>query len=671
MDPAYGVGNRSQGLGLTHLQKIAQEQAVRREAERPPAVVVLIPAHNEEEALPGTLAGLMTQSRRPDRVIVVCDNCTDSTAELAELAGAEVFHTRGNRRKKAGALNQALGVVLPELGVQDVIMVVDADTTVSARFTETALKAIAKGAGACGGVFYGEPGGGLLGSFQRAEYCQPPGTMVTRVVGRAGAPGGAYLHEQVPIEDIGTGDRVVSLHPRGSWKANGGSFVSEVARREFAGELVRVVTESGLTSRYTPNHWCAVRIGDSLDGRHVVYMIRKNGHYRVGKTKGITGADSRPQLGFMTRYHRERADAVWVLSVHDSDAEASQAARQAQFEYALPGTIPVGGVSWTELKDNRDRASDCLRAHGRDIDLPLWADKYNPQESPLRLRSMNFINAANLWDGMVVLPEHDLSDGKKPGYYTAASWVPVRVTREDYKGPVYSIEVDDHHTYFADGIATHNCRYARQLDRTQRQARVLTGTATAFTVPALRALAEARASGRLPGVQEGAAAPVYTMASLTEDGEITLALKTLGFRCVSPGECRVTTEIMTTWKSWWKQRTRWQRGALEDLRTYGWTKVTLPYILRQWLMGLSVAVFALYVVYSLVTIALYGYHTNVFWLSVSAVFIVERVVTVRRSGWREMLTAGLIFPELFYDAMQHIVWLTCVAGSMLRTRTEW
>lgn len=385
MEPAAGVQNRSQGFGLTHLQMIAREQAARREAERPPSVVVLIPAHNEEQAIGGTLAGLMTQSRQPDRVIVVCDNCTDSTAELAVLAGAEVFHTQGNRRKKAGALNQALGVVLPELGVQDVVMVVDADTTVSARFTETALKAIAKGAGACGGVFYGEPGGGLLGSFQRAEYC----------------------------------------------------------------------------------------------------------------------------------------------------------------------------------------------------------------------------------------------------------------------------------------------RYARQLDRTQKQARVLTGTATAFTVPALRALAEARASGRLPGAQKGAAAPVYTMASLTEDGEITLALKTLGFRCVSPGECRVTTEIMTTWKSWWKQRTRWQRGALEDLRTYGLTKVTLPYILRQGLMGLSVAVFSLYVVYSLVTIALYGYHTNWFWLSISVVFIVERVVTVRRSGWREMLTAALIFPELFYDAMQHVVWLTCVAGSLLRTRTEW
>lgn len=302
------------------------------------------------------------------------------------------------------------------------------------------------------------PAAVVPGSFRPSGHCQPPGTMVTRVFGRAGAPGGAYLHEQVPIEDIGAGDKVVSLHPRGSWKASGGCYVSEVSRREFSGELIRVTAGPGLTSRYTPNHWCAVRIGESLDGRHVVYVMRKHGHYRVGKAKGVTGAGSRPQLGFMARYHRDRADAVWVLSIHDSDDEASRTARQVQRDHGLPGAIPPEGLSWTELKNNRDRAAECLRAHGRDIDLPLWADKHNPQESPVRLRPMNYINAANLWDGMVVLPEHDHSAGKKPGYYTAASWVPFRVTREPYRGPVYSIDVDSHHTYFADGIATHNCR---------------------------------------------------------------------------------------------------------------------------------------------------------------------------------------------------------------------
>ena len=41
-------------------------------------------------------------------MVVVADNCTDDTADIARKNGAEVFTTVGNTEKKAGALNQAL-----------------------------------------------------------------------------------------------------------------------------------------------------------------------------------------------------------------------------------------------------------------------------------------------------------------------------------------------------------------------------------------------------------------------------------------------------------------------------------------------------------------------------------------------------------------------------------
>ncbi|RJT83434.1 glycosyltransferase [Arthrobacter cheniae] len=50
-------------------------------------VTVLIPAHNEEASLPQTIASLKSQSHRPDRIIVVADNCTDATIRLAHEAG--------------------------------------------------------------------------------------------------------------------------------------------------------------------------------------------------------------------------------------------------------------------------------------------------------------------------------------------------------------------------------------------------------------------------------------------------------------------------------------------------------------------------------------------------------------------------------------------------------
>jgi len=41
--------------------------------------------------------------------------------------------------------------------------------------------------------------------------------------------------------------------------------------------------------------------------------------------------------------------------------------------------------------------------------------------------------------------------------YIHAGWFPVSISRESYCGIVYSLDVDGHNTYFAGGIATHNC----------------------------------------------------------------------------------------------------------------------------------------------------------------------------------------------------------------------
>src|SRR5262249_27191258 len=89
-------------------------------------VLVLVPAHNEQDCIAGTLRSLHSQSRRPDRIVVVADNCTDDTATIATEHGAEVFPTVGNRHKKAGALNQALDRLLPSLDSTDAVLVMDA-----------------------------------------------------------------------------------------------------------------------------------------------------------------------------------------------------------------------------------------------------------------------------------------------------------------------------------------------------------------------------------------------------------------------------------------------------------------------------------------------------------------------------------------------------------------
>ncbi|MEO8518445.1 MAG: glycosyltransferase family 2 protein [Dermatophilaceae bacterium] len=122
-------------------------------------LVALIPAHNEAEGILVALEALAAQTRVPDRVIVIADNCDDDTAERARGWGAEVVVTVGNRSKKAGALNQVLATLLTTLLDGDVVLVQDADSFLDEGFIDGGLAALDHdpGLGAVGGTFRGKP----------------------------------------------------------------------------------------------------------------------------------------------------------------------------------------------------------------------------------------------------------------------------------------------------------------------------------------------------------------------------------------------------------------------------------------------------------------------------------------------------------------------------------
>lgn len=349
----------------------------------PITVTVLIPAHNEQSCIGATLRSLFDQSVVPDRIIVVADNCTDDTELIARAAGAEVFSTVDNVHKKGGALNQALRELLPQQGHNDLVLVMDADTTIHSEFVRAGVQRMTNDRAlmAVGGLFYGEEGEGLLGQFQRNEY---------------------------------------------------------------------------------------------------------------------------------HRYQR-----------------------------------------------------DILRRRGRPF--------------------------------------------------------------------------------------------------------VLTGTATLFRSVALQQVAAAR--GRwLPGIS----GDVYDTAALTEDNELTLALKSMGALMVSPQECTVVTEVMPTWRALWAQRLRWQRGALENLGAYGFRPSTFRYWVQQLGIGYGVIALAGYLLLMLVmAVSLNSWVWFPFWVGIGLVFVLERVVTVWRGGWRARLLAATIFPELIYAMFLDLVYLKGVLDISMRRSAQW
>ncbi|WP_232304649.1 glycosyltransferase family 2 protein [Microbacterium sp. XT11] len=349
----------------------------------PVTVTVLIPAHNEERSLPATLVSLTKQTTPPDRIIVVADNCTDRTVEVAKAHGVDVFETVGNTHKKGGALNQVLRDLLPRLGDNDTVMVMDADSQIGDDFLTAAVRRFTddRALMAVGGLFEGEEGHGLLGQFQRNEYI----------------------------------------------------------------------------------------------------------------------------------------------------------------------------------------------------------------------------------------------------------------------------------------------RYRREIQRRRGRVFVLTGTASVFRASGLRAVADARGS-ELPGIK----GDVYDTFALTEDNELTIALKSLGALMISPMECTVVTELMPTWRMLWAQRLRWQRGALENLGAYGLTPQTLRYWAQQ--VGIGYGVLALFSYFALLVLMLLAMDTWVwfpFWLGIGVLFAIERVVTAWRGGWRARFVAVLVFPELVYDCFLDLAFLKGVFEIAFARSATW
>jgi cellulose synthase/poly-beta-1,6-N-acetylglucosamine synthase-like glycosyltransferase len=100
-----------------------------------PRVAVLVPAHNESTVIDATLRTLRPQLLPGDRLLVVADNCSDNTAALARLAGAEVVERRSvDQRGKGYALD--FGVRHLADAAPDVLIIVDADCQVSEGFVE-------------------------------------------------------------------------------------------------------------------------------------------------------------------------------------------------------------------------------------------------------------------------------------------------------------------------------------------------------------------------------------------------------------------------------------------------------------------------------------------------------------------------------------------------------
>lgn len=104
-------------------------------AKRTTRFDILVPAHNEALVLERTLASLqqLDWPKSNWRLVVIADNCTDATAEIARQQGATVLERcNTTQRGKGYALEFGIRHCL-DTGQADAFVVIDADTEVSAN----------------------------------------------------------------------------------------------------------------------------------------------------------------------------------------------------------------------------------------------------------------------------------------------------------------------------------------------------------------------------------------------------------------------------------------------------------------------------------------------------------------------------------------------------------
>ncbi len=112
-----------------------------------PRFEIVVPAHDEEAGVGATVRSLLALDYPKElfSVTVVADNCSDRTAEVATTAGARVLGREDpSRRGKGYALAFAFERIVAA-ATADAVVVVDADTVVSANLLRAMASRLARG----------------------------------------------------------------------------------------------------------------------------------------------------------------------------------------------------------------------------------------------------------------------------------------------------------------------------------------------------------------------------------------------------------------------------------------------------------------------------------------------------------------------------------------------
>lgn len=91
-----------------------------------PKITVIIPAYNEEALIASCIASIQPQLTSADKILVIADNCNDSTAAIAQKMNVQVIERKDESRTGKGyAISSGFSALTDN--PPDVVVIIDAD----------------------------------------------------------------------------------------------------------------------------------------------------------------------------------------------------------------------------------------------------------------------------------------------------------------------------------------------------------------------------------------------------------------------------------------------------------------------------------------------------------------------------------------------------------------
>lgn len=347
---------------------------------------------------------------------------------------------------------------------------------------------------------------------------------------------------------------------------------------------------------------------------------------------------------------------IVILPSHNESEHIQQSVRALQQQTRVPDLIVVSA----------DNCTDDTVALAAEAGAAVFLTEENTH------KRAGAVNQPLMWM-LPYLQDHDIVAMADADTVLATEFLEnaERLLKHGYDavGPTF----DSEDTWSVVEQLQHNeyVRYSRMTARRDGRTLNLSGAAQVLKVAVIRAVIEARVAGDLPG-----GTTMYNLDSISEDMELTIAIKTLGFRTIASPLCRCITDMMPTLRTLWIQRIRWVQGGMVELRRYGRTPVTRPMITRQWISVVNTLFTALWVVYAVLLTQQVGWSRfdlsgQPMWISLLAFFSFERAFTARKAGWKGALLAALIFPEFIYDLFRQTVFVTSLTRHLRGTEIRW